>query len=492
MKKIYFLFAIFSGFANAQIVNFSDSHLKTRVLESSADNMIAKNLDGNYFAVDSNNDGEIQLSEAAQVTYLYAKQAQISNFGGISYFSNLNELDCSWNGTFIQPFTIDLSGMPNLKKLTCYDNVFATPDISSFSELENLEMGYCRGFDSLDLTAFHNLKVFDCGRMHLSSLNVNGLSNLEELYFAYNEISTLDISTLTNLKILYSDYTDLVSLDAGNLTHLESLVCKTSPLASLHVNGCINLHEINCSTSQLTTLDVHGNNALQDLRCDGSLLANLDISGCDNLGFVSCSSGRLTSLDASNLSNLHYLNCSIALIQNLNILGSDNITELQCYDNQLTALDCNNLHNLNILYCEGNPLVSLYANNGSIESTLYYGTENGSLMHICVDESQVAYYQSHLPNPNCVVDSACSALNITQFSPDVLVISPNPVNDVLNVSTDQKITSVNVYNVLGQLVLEIANQSDYSAIDVSVLKSGNYFLELNCGSGNSIKRFVKR
>ncbi|MBL0013291.1 MAG: T9SS type A sorting domain-containing protein [Flavobacterium sp.] len=72
-------------------------------------------------------------------------------------------------------------------------------------------------------------------------------------------------------------------------------------------------------------------------------------------------------------------------------------------------------------------------------------------------------------------------------------IYPNPANDILNIETKQTITvtSVNIYNTLGQVVLVIPNAQQTKSVDVSSLKTGNYFLKINSDKGSSSVKFVK-
>jgi hypothetical protein len=60
---------------------------------------------------------------------------------------------------------------------------------------------------------------------------------------------------------------------------------------------------------------------------------------------------------------------------------------------------------------------------------------------------------------------------------DYFKIYPNPANDVLNIETKQtiEVTSINIYNTLGQIVLVIPNVQQTKSVDVSNLKTGNYF-----------------
>ena len=493
MRKFCFLLLSLTAFlkVGAQTINFPDGNLKSRLLASSTDNQVATNLSGLYFAIDANANGEIEEIEAAQVLTLNAKNSGITNFSGISHFSNMTVLDCSWNGTQFEPLTIILDGMPNLKTLFCYENFMAS-NISSFSNLEALHMGYSSGYSALDFTNFHNLKILDCSRMYINSLNLNGLSNLEELYFSYNPISTINLNSLTNLKTIVGDNTDITALDLSDRANLESFTVRNTQLTLLNLNGCGSLKEININSSLLTTLDVGGLTQLQTLRCRGNLLTNLNLVGCSNLQTLDCSNNHLTTLDAGNLPNLNYLNCGLGFITNLNIANSVKIQTLRCNDNQLTEIDCNALSHLETLYCENNPLLSLYAKNNAIESTLNYGLSE-TLQYICLDESQVSAYQAQLPNPNCIINSACSTLANTDFSNETeLIIYPNPVSEILNIQSNlEKVTSIQVYNTLGQMVLTNSQNSNISEINVSVLTAGKYFIKIETENNVVVKQFIK-
>ncbi|TCN55544.1 T9SS C-terminal target domain-containing protein [Flavobacterium circumlabens] len=73
-------------------------------------------------------------------------------------------------------------------------------------------------------------------------------------------------------------------------------------------------------------------------------------------------------------------------------------------------------------------------------------------------------------------------------------IYPNPVKDVLNIisiKNDATIKSIAVYDVLGQLVIAVPNAADVSTIDVSKLRTGNYFLKIKTDKGTSSSKFIK-
>ncbi|RXM63232.1 hypothetical protein BOQ60_18005 [Chryseobacterium sp. CH1] len=91
------------------------------------------------------------------------------------------------------------------------------------------------------------------------------------------------------------------------------------------------------------------------------------------------------------------------------------------------------------------------------------------------------------------VPVACptSSLAIVEVSAkaDQLKVYPNPVQDILTVSFDQKILSVAVYNTAGQLVLTKAINDTKGTIDVSALLSGVYMVKIN--AANDFVKMVK-
>jgi hypothetical protein len=73
------------------------------------------------------------------------------------------------------------------------------------------------------------------------------------------------------------------------------------------------------------------------------------------------------------------------------------------------------------------------------------------------------------------------------------VLSPNPAKNVLNIQTKSVIalSSISIYNTLGQLVLVIPNAKETSSIDVSSLTTGTYFIKVVSDKGSSNAKFIK-
>jgi uncharacterized repeat protein (TIGR01451 family) len=148
MKKLYFVligFLVFSG-VEAQIVNIPDPILKANLLGANSSNNIASsqtpvyNAMNNYWyatpynSVDTNGDGEIQVSEAQTIKWLAFTNLDISNATGIEAFTNLEFLSLS--GNLLENF--DITNLTHLRYLNVGHNTLSTLDVTSFPSLVHL------------------------------------------------------------------------------------------------------------------------------------------------------------------------------------------------------------------------------------------------------------------------------------------------------------------------------------------------------------------
>ncbi|MEO5775768.1 MAG: T9SS type A sorting domain-containing protein [Flavobacterium sp.] len=344
MKKYYILFILLlSLFAvNAQIINIPDAIFKAKLVTSTTENGIAYGLDTLPMAVDSNADGEIEVSEAAQVKFLYLNQYSISSLEGIQYFNNITSLYCHHN------------------LLT-----------------------------SLDVSALANLTWLECDSNNLTSLNVSGLNNLARLVCSYNQLTTLDVSGLQSLQNLncYNN-PQLTSLNASNAPHLETIGCFQCQLNSLNVSGDVNLNYLHCTENQLTSLDVSGLTNLQTLYCSDNNLSTLNVSGATFLYSLLCDNNHIQTLDLEGMHLLGYLGCSNNELTSLVVSYTTYQLFLNCSNNLLTSLDIKNGVTETSLDFSGNPdLHYLCADDNEITTVqnkvLEYGYANCVLNSYC-------------------------------------------------------------------------------------------------------------
>ena len=459
MKKLFpFVIALLSFGLQAQIVNIPDANFKTALL--------------NYQpAIDTNSDGEIQVSEAQSVTVLDVSNKNISDLTGISSFANLTTLFCAGNNfsnltlsglpvleiidcsNNTVSLNLNLSGLVELKRLGCYHNTMTAISLS-LPALEEFNFAQNTNLSSLDVSALTNLKTLNCNGSNLTSLTVAGLSHLENLFFDYNNITTIDLSGLVNLKqfsamngvlsslnvapcssleILSCSSNQLTSLDLTALTHLKGLFCNANQLTYLNLSNSLDLEALQCGGNQLTSLNVSQLTNLHSLVCGNNLLTTLDINSLLNLTDLECGHNLLTQLpinnlvlltqlnfgnpglnavDVSSLTNLTNLTFYNGLQTTLNLTNQTQLTQLAITDTQLTELDISNSPALFNLYINNNPnLTYLNAKNGGLLGCGIRYCPN--LNYICADENKVALLtQALIPNTNnnanVVINSYCN------------------------------------------------------------------------------------
>lgn len=191
MKKIYlFCCAIFwVSFGHAQVLEIPDTNFKSYLLLANSGNEIAKNLEGNYFKIDTDNDAKIEASEALQVSFLNLTSMdidQIESLSGISNFTNLKTLECHHNHLTV----LDLHGLSNLEAVYCNNNVLEQLNVTGCNNLNNLVCSR-NMIAEIDLTDCANLNALQCDRNSLSTLDVSNCHNLDLLFCQYNQLTSL-------------------------------------------------------------------------------------------------------------------------------------------------------------------------------------------------------------------------------------------------------------------------------------------------------------
>ncbi|MGY8908722.1 MAG: T9SS type A sorting domain-containing protein, partial [Flavobacteriales bacterium] len=86
---------------------------------------------------------------------------------------------------------------------------------------------------------------------------------------------------------------------------------------------------------------------------------------------------------------------------------------------------------------------------------------------------------------------AAAVASVANVFADNITIYPNPVTNFINISTTEKISNVEVYNIVGKRVLSIKNLEN-NQVDISNLASGMYMLRLTNGTSVTTKKIMKQ
>lgn len=377
-----------------QIVNIPNANFKNALLHTSC--AITTTSGGIRVDVDSNNDGEIQVSEATTVTKLFIENNNITSLEGILSFTILEVLSCENN----QLTQLSLSNLDNLYNIDCSDNNLTNLDLSGISSLLVL---YCAGNElvNLDLSTNVNLGHINCQYNALATLNITGLSNLTEVNCQSNQLQNLDFHA---------------ALSMNNLT------CNNNLLTDLILPQSLSF--LNCSYNNLTSLVLP--TSLRGLRCSHNQLTQLDLTGLD-LNDLWVGYNQLTNLiipTPSSYSQFNFLEISGNLYTSLTIPEIP-IVNFICNETQLTSVKFTyptyNANNGLTFEIRNNPnLQSIFMKNG--DTYICYDPEtcgalienNPSLEFICLDDAKITAFPAVLQalqnvnNPNLYFTSYCS------------------------------------------------------------------------------------
>ncbi len=371
---------------NSDYVYIPDNSFKTKLLSANSSNTIAKDASGNFASVDTNSNGEIEFSEALNISYLDVSQSNIADMTGLSSFTNLNYLDCRLN---LVLNNLDVSNLTSLTYLNAYyaglTSLTLTPSIVNLDISANSLNG------SLDLTSFANLQTFKSG--------------------PYNGLTSLNLSGLTNLISVDCSYNSLTNLNVAGCSQLQSLICAANLISNFSGSGLTSLVNFDCKSNQIPSLDVSTSANLQSLDCGSNLIASLDVSSNPNLSFLDCNNNNLSTLDVTNCLNLQTLYFYTNTISSINLLNNTILQNLYVTETNLTSLDLSNNSFLNYVEITQNPqLTYLSLKNGGIEEGLNLSI-NPNLQFVCADDNEIENVILQLNIAlleNVVVNSYCS------------------------------------------------------------------------------------
>ena len=93
---------------------------------------------------------------------------------------------------------------------------------------------------------------------------------------------------------------------------------------------------------------------------------------------------------------------------------------------------------------------------------------------------------------NLQFGSCTDPTNVNQIESD-FSIYPNPSNGIINVQAAERINTVNVYNMIGNLVMVRNISNTQTTLDIEKLTNGIYFIELNFDNGSIINsKIIKK
>lgn len=450
MKKIYsILFLLIIYTVQAQIVNIPDPVFKAKLLAANNTNGFALNSAGNSIKIDTNNDGQIQIAEAQNVSQIILPSNSITDMTGINSFTNLKVLNIGYNN-----YTSLTLNLPYLESLNTWSNYLTSIDISSCIQLKTLYLGLNTANLAVNNNSVTYLNLI--GTNNLQNVNLQSLPALKKLILQQGpSIQTVNGTNMTDLEEVEISYTPLLSqinftgspqfkklmllttglpaLNLSNYTSLQYVSGQGNSFSNVILNGCSSLLGANLPLNNISNISLTNANSLTSLNISDNNLSSLVLNNHSNLQYVDVknnhisninlnnlpglqelylTSNQLSSIDLSTSVNLNKIVCSNNNLSNLNVSMLHNLYNLECDHNALIKLDLSNNPNLASIKCNDNPnLEQVLLRNQSMNysnSTLLF--PNPKLQYICCDDFELAdftAYASAQGNANMIVNSYC-------------------------------------------------------------------------------------
>ncbi len=485
MKKLVLILIFFIvQITTSQIINIPDANFKSFLTYTPTNGYgYAVDLAGAYIRVDSNNDNQISVQEAANVAGLEIyDNAPVANLSGLEYFINLNSL-------------------------TIYSSALTS---FNFPTLVNLEYLTINVYIFIQATPYY--------ASSLNILNLDGNVNLKTLYAVTGNATTLNLSNNTNLESLYLWAVDLINLDVSNNANLTNFYLATGNLSTLNFSA----NNIDLVTAQITIQNSNfsipnGSSYLKNLYCFFEANNNLNLTALPGLFVISFAGSGLTTLDVStnlmlagirlenaniatlNLNsnlNLEYIGVINSNLQSINIDNLQYVKDIDFSNNNLTTLDLSNLFILYSFNVGNNLLTQLSIKNSSTEVGGFNIFGNPTLQNICCDASQIITVQNQCNfynYTNTTVSSNCTGLSLSteneMFVENSISLFPNPTSNILNIESKSIINSILVSDINGRNIP--ANLFDSNKLDVQNLQAGVYFLQIISDSTVKTLKFIK-
>ncbi|KPH11305.1 hypothetical protein AMQ68_17935 [Chryseobacterium sp. ERMR1:04] len=383
----------------AQNIYIPDANFKAKLLSSSANNTVAKDLNGNYFAIDANGDGQIQQSEANQVSELNIlfngnagiPYTTITSIHGIKNFTALKTFKLETGNTNYYTGSIDLSNMTNLENIDLSidfkGNLNHDINVSNCTALQIFKTGLisaspnftftgCTGLKDVKLIGYND--VYGTPTVSIGTINLNNFISLKSLYIENINLNTLLLqgcNALDNITLKeYSTNTISNTLNVSNLQNLKTLTLNKYNV-NLDAHNCPNL--ISIIGGNITDLNVQDCTNLIDLKVT-SFINTINVINCINLknirGIPKCNSIDLSTSNLQNLDSVvfYHSDCyqQSTMLSSLNVQNCPKLRQITTYELNLTTLDVSNLpklESLQILHClydwQGQNLTHINASN---------------------------------------------------------------------------------------------------------------------------------
>jgi uncharacterized repeat protein (TIGR01451 family) len=434
-KSCLFIFVfLLATTLQAQIVSIPDVNFKNALVNTNCTNTSSiygtPNSD-----VDTNNDGEIQVSEAIVVTNLTIGSQSIASLVGIQSFSNL-------------------------QRLTCAGNPLGT----------------------LNLTGLTNLQMVNCSSCMLTNITLDGLANLYSVECSNNLFASLDFSTTGGGDLNYSFNPNLVYVNMKNGVTSSCGVLLMGSNTCFMYNDCANLNIICMDENEVENFNYN----LPNPNCILTSYCTYTPGGSyNNISGTVTFDGNTNGCDANDI-KINQAKIS------LNVTGNQNFTT---YSNELgnyslyalenTATISPQLENATYFNVSPSNYNYTFTNSGTNQTANFCVTANGVHPDLEVTVIPItrarpgfdAYYKIIIHNKGTEVQSGTLLLTFNDAVLDFISATPAVNSQALNnltwnfsnLNPFENKTFTFVLNVNSPLEIPAVNIGDILQFDTSII-----------------------
>ncbi|MGV3460551.1 MAG: T9SS type A sorting domain-containing protein [Flavobacterium sp.] len=299
-----------------------------------------------------------------------------------------------------------------------------------------------------------------------------------------NEIAQTFCSGATVADFLPQDDTIKWYTSSSNGTALSDDTLLTAGLSIYYASQTVN----GCESTTRTPVAVQVNTTAQPVAngsyafCHGATAADLDATGVGLKWYASLTATDELETTAILETQIYYVTQTINACESPRLAVPVTVTNpvatgaaVQQYNTGETLADLDVTGPGIVWYADEDLTQELPATTVLTEWYTYYAVPN---IGDCTGEALAVQVDDLLGNGG--------------FDVATLKYYPNPVKDVLNVSYSEAITGVEVYTMLGQVVVSKTPNAAIVQVDMSTLQAGTYMLRLQAGNATQTIRLIKQ
>ncbi len=287
----------------------------------------------------------------------------------------------------------------------------------------------------------------------------------------------------------------------GGCTSTANVTVFVAPTPNPVING--NLH---ICDGEPTTLTANGGETY--IWSNGSTANSIDVSNGGTYSVIATNENGCTAMASANVEDGHSV--TNAITENTDgefVWNGQTYTESGNYVQTFTAangcdsvvtlhLTVNSVQHYNIFVISNNNAYGTTTGTGVYEANteiqisatandgyefLSWNDGNTDTLRTITVTGDATYIATFIP-----------ATNIEENVALEIVLFPNPATDILNITSSETISEIEIVNTLGQVVKRIEVNADNAVCDVEELKAGVYVVRIRTASATlSQRRFVK-